>query len=581
MNARRHNLANILAVGVVATVLLLMGLFWVRTLCSTLRHNWLFHAVPEVRVGLSRLFPWERGNDPNLVRPYLVTARPQPDAPLLAGLGVVQYAQSRVPTGPDSCIYRWKPGPEGESLYYDRALGQIVYNGTKKVTDGDGKPALVAHFTYCAGPEGVALLPDEKLGRFVDPIVNRFGLRPFIVYDRGLTRFFAIDWTGQVVRKGPELPKDGRNVPVQIGVLEKNPQSLHVMYLPGSRREPYGLTRDGEGPDGQSARSTPNVVVGFISMSHHMPVLDASGRIDWLDVNTLELARSEMRLPVPRELYPRRGMATPHDIAAYSALPISIHPPGAGGTWTYGGCAMAALSRDGTSVRLEVFDPNGRVVASDETEMPQYAEASNGEIVPRSSLPSTQAAYFRLPGAYGLTLAKLALESMHPPILLLLSYFPASKFEATAGYRSLLLLPDSFLAMRARDKEGRPVEEFFASMVFMIPAFVLVLLLAWRVDRDGGRIGLSKNERTAWVAGTVVFGLPAYITYRLTRPKVTLVTCTNCGVGRRPDLEKCHHCGSPWVVPELVPPAWRVLGEQEPAEDGSPSEAQPASSPAQ
>jgi ribosomal protein L37E len=58
----------------------------------------------------------------------------------------------------------------------------------------------------------------------------------------------------------------------------------------------------------------------------------------------------------------------------------------------------------------------------------------------------------------------------------------------------------------------------------------------------------------------------------------TEITCANCGVGRRPDLEKCHHCGSPWVVPELVPPAWRVIGEPEPAEDGSPSQAQQASS---
>lgn len=184
-----------------------------------------------------------------------------------------------------------------------------------------------------------------------------------------------------------------------------------------------------------------------------------------------------------------------------------------------------------------------------------------------TSISSPEAAYFRLPGAYGLTLAQYALESLHPPVLQFLTYFGAPHFEATAGYRSLFLLPDSFLAMKARAKEGRPVEEFFASVVFMIPALILVLLLAWRVDRDGGRLGLSKNARTAWVAGTVIFGLPAYITYRLTGPKATLVTCVNCGLGRRPDMDKCHHCGSPWVVPELTPPAWRVPGEQEQAEE--------------
>jgi hypothetical protein len=104
-----------------------------------------------------------------------------------------------------------------------------------------------------------------------------------------------------------------------------------------------------------------------------------------------------------------------------------------------------------------------------------------------------------------------------------------------------------------------------------LPAFLLSLLLAWRVTHDGARLGLSKNARAAWVAGTVAFGLPAYITYRLTRPKVALVTCANCGLGRRPDREKCQRCGSPWGVPELVPPAWRVLGEQEPAEESTPA----------
>ena len=74
MNTRRHHLANVFATGVVTTILVLTGLFWGRTLCSTLRHNWLFHAVPEVRVSWSGPFPWKRGIDPNLSDPHLITA---------------------------------------------------------------------------------------------------------------------------------------------------------------------------------------------------------------------------------------------------------------------------------------------------------------------------------------------------------------------------------------------------------------------------------------------------------------------------------------------------------------------------
>ena len=580
MNARRHHLANILAAGAVATILVLTGLFWARSLCGTLRHNWLFHAVPEVRLGWSSPFPWDRGNDPNLVAPYFITARPLPDAPLRAGLGVEHYVLSLMPMGPESRVYQWSLGPEGGCLYYDGTRGQIVYNGSKKVTNPDGTPAI-AYFSYYAGPEGVGLLPDEKLGRFDDPIVDRFPPRPMIVYDRGLTRFFAIDWTGQAVKKGPELPQDGLHRPVQIGLLEKNLQSLRVTFIRESSRDRSDLACEGDGPGRQSTPPASNVIVGPIFMTHRTPVLDASGRIDLLDDDTLELVRSEMHLRAPASLYSRGGIATPKEVAAYSVWPISSHPPGGGGTWAYAGCLAAALSRDGTSVRLEVFDPNGRAVTSNETTVPHYLWTHSGGIAHQTPIPSPEAAYFRLPGAYGLTLAKLALESLHPPIFLFLSYFPASQFEATAGYRSLFLLPDSFLAMKARDKGGRPVEEFSVSMVFMIPGFILALLLAWRVDRDGGRIGLSKNERTAWVAGTVVLGLSAYITYRLTRPRVTLVTCANCGLGRRPDFEKCHHCGSPWVVPELTAPAWRVLGEPEQAEESSLPQAQQADSPTQ
>jgi hypothetical protein len=135
-------------------------------------------------------------------------------------------------------------------------------------------------------------------------------------------------------------------------------------------------------------------------------------------------------------------------------------------------------------------------------------------------------------------------------------------------------LPDSFVAMIAR--AGGDVmwwERLAWVFCYMIPGLFFFGFLAERIARDAARIGLARRTRKIWVVWTVVFGLPAYIAYRVTRPKVTLVTCTNCGLGRRPDMEKCHHCGSAWVVPELVPPAWRVLGEPEQAEAASPSPA--------
>jgi hypothetical protein len=93
----------------------------------------------------------------------------------------------------------------------------------------------------------------------------------------------------------------------------------------------------------------------------------------------------------------------------------------------------------------------------------------------------------------------------------------------------------------------------------MSPAIILAIVLAHIVNKDAVVVGLSKNARLYWVFGTLAFGPVAYITYRLTRPKMTLVTCQNCGKPRRPDMDKCHRCKSGWHVPELTPPLWRVL----------------------
>jgi hypothetical protein len=157
-------------------------------------------------------------------------------------------------------------------------------------------------------------------------------------------------------------------------------------------------------------------------------------------------------------------------------------------------------------------------------------------------------------------ITKYIFESLHPPVLMLASFFTAYSFNARSTHRALFLMPNSFVAM-ARDYEGNIFYMLLIVLLLMLPGIMFACILGWRVWRDAAIIGLSNKARQIWLAGTLVFGLPGYITYRLTRPRVTLVTCANCGKTRRPDTEKCHHCGSKWVVPELTSPAWRVLNE--------------------
>ncbi|MHC4639315.1 MAG: hypothetical protein ACYTBV_17700 [Planctomycetota bacterium] len=107
--------------------------------------------------------------------------------------------------------------------------------------------------------------------------------------------------------------------------------------------------------------------------------------------------------------------------------------------------------------------------------------------------------------------------------------------------------------------------ETHLSRLSQLPALSFVPELTrplWRVHRNAVLVGLSQRARFWWALARAAFGLSAYITYRLTRPKITLVTCVNCGKLRRPDMETCHRCGAKWLIPELTPPTWRVVNEK-------------------
>jgi hypothetical protein len=197
---------------------------------------------------------------------------------------------------------------------------------------------------------------------------------------------------------------------------------------------------------------------------------------------------------------------------------------------------VGSLSRQGTSVTLAVFDKDGK------------------EITTRQSRTGLFGTF------QGSTLAvgKYCFESVHPPILTLASFFMAYSFEAETTHRALFLMPNSFVAQQ-RDRETSPHFQFLTALLFLLPAIVFASFLSWRVVRDAGAIGISARTKRLWGLGTFAFGLPAYITYRLTRPRVVLALCRGCGQSRRVDQEACHHCGNGWSVPASEPPAWRVI----------------------
>jgi hypothetical protein len=545
MDTRRRNLIAIPAICVTGMVLLCTGLFWARTYCAAQRDSLLGRSARGASVSPMQIPGPSRAVDVGVATPFFVTAEMNPYNLPQAQLGIARYLRPlwyRSIEGYDRNIY---------VLRYDPSLGLFVY---QRSTKGAADSEVITKY---AGPEGIADKPDERLGRFVAPIAGGIRKGSQVLYDPGLKRFFAIEWDAETpgVRKGPELSKDAvAREPVQVGGIWKNPDLIRVNLPSHQSADPWRVR---------------------YWDADHVLVLDASGRIDRLDLRTLDYAGFAGRLSSPIPPIGDSGTARPMDLTAYGVYEFEIARDDPPTQWGYGGCAVLSLARDGLALRLEYFDPNGQTAAVGATTATAYDDPRAGVVRLGRPVDSAEAAYFLLPGARGLTWMKLLLENLHPTVLVLASYFGGPHFEATSGYRSIFLLPDSFVAMVARGCRGEEAwKRFFWTLGYMLPGLFLLGLLGDKLNRDAIRMGMPRNARKAWILATIFLGLPAYVAYRMTRPRGSLVTCSNCGQGRRADQDKCHRCSSVWEVPELTPPAWRVVCAPEQDLDNSPATAQ-------
>jgi len=447
---------------------------------------------------------------------------------LLEESGIVEYFES-LPRGKRYSYY-----PDGwwrrpiRLVQLEEVAGQLIcrredIRSYTETQTWNWKGATELYF----GPKGTSSTPDNRIGRFGSPIVYftlgrtryRFDSPPLcVVYDASVPCFFAINLKNQSIRKGPRLP--GLSVHPTEPDLSSNLLSVR-----------FNL------PSGFELR-LPSI--DYNPSTYYLPIVSKSGRIDLLDPSTLELHGPAGYLPRPKTLF-GWGSPKPGDLGDWAVELITVAPYNesriAGRTKTeYLGLIAASLSRQGTWASVAVFDKDGRLVNS------AYSKAG----------------FLDAPWGPALAGAKFLFESLHPPLLTLASYFTAYSFEARSTHRALFLMPNSFVAM-VRDYQGNIFYALLIVALLMAPGLLFAGVLAWRVERDAARLGLLPKARRLWLLGTLAFGLVAYITYRLTRPKVALVTCANCGHPRRPDMEKCHRCGSDWHVPELTPPDWRVL----------------------
>jgi hypothetical protein len=296
------------------------------------------------------------------------------------------------------------------------------------------------------------------------------------------------------------------------------------------------------------------------SRSDYLPVVDNSGQVYILHHNTLELHGPMGRLPQPQTLF-GRASSEPKDLLDYEIELLHVKPhvryalrqdadfnpflnmlendaiAADGKDEEHPSLTTASLSRQGLWTAVAVYDKNGNKIKN----------------------ATSQAGFFDKPWGPVLTIAKYFFESLHPPVLAFASFWTAYSFEARASHRALFPMPNSFAAM-VRDRQGNIVVTLGILLLVMLPGLVLAGWLGYRVVRNAAAIGLSRRAKGLWLTATIAFGLAGYITYRLSRPKITLVTCANCGKGRRPDTETCHHCTAKWDISEVNPPGWRIIG---------------------
>lgn len=550
MKTSANYLVQTLATGLVVLVLFAIVVFWPRFGVEMRLVAGLPAEARIVLISPSNLLPREAETSPDVTQASVARGELENYGALgVSGLGLVDYFLSMFPGGSRSGVFYEDENPH-RWMYFDRPRGKLV------LCEPDKQNRRL--MTYYAGPEGLSDSSEVEVGRFVDPI-SADTYWTGIVYDRVLRRFYQIDTELGQVKVGPEVEVGTDLRPVQIG-RQWNEQ----FYVTANWEPPRKMVPREGGQDDVSPRRPFEYAMPFTTREPQgfIPVIDASGRIDLLDTKTLELVRGAGYLPEPQTPY---GYASsrPSQLLGFDVVAV-----GAGEGLPYIGLVACGLSRQGTSASVAVYDETGKQVSRADTVVGRHDPQ-----VQRRAVPSAHAALWDVPWGPTLTILKYVLETIHPPLLTLASFWAVDHIEARAGHRALFLLPNSFVAMhRVQDKSGISWQ-YRGALWTMVPAFLLAGFLAWRVARDAAFLGLSRDVRRGWIIVTLAFSLPAYLTYRLTRPKVTMVTCGNCGRSRRPDGDRCHWCRSAWSVPELVPPAWRVLGGRaESAESAGESE---------
>ncbi|MGA2173134.1 MAG: hypothetical protein ABSG82_09050 [Sedimentisphaerales bacterium] len=451
--------------------------------------------------------------------------------------------------------YSYRGRNSNNYLCFDKRSGLIIFHYRLFEPDDESMHRETELF---AGPNGVSRTADSSLGRFCDLTVTEVWdpNRPSF-YDRKTRRFYVIDFGRGSVSKGLQLAQGDSREPIEIhGVGGIAILALNIeLGAPEIWNAGDGEWNKQELFLGDGTQSSEGYRYLDRDFSHtFIPMLDKTGLIYIYNTKERSLVQAGY-LPKPQSLYSAHvynEVANPRNVLDYRVYPIYAvrrlptdpNKPPQSFDVKYLGMCVGTVSGEGTSMAVVVFDSNGKLVSGGDT-------MNNG-------MPTVEYMYSDNSGEPLATVFLFLLENLQPVVFEVASYLCGDCFETSAGHRALFILPNSFVGMLGRSTDG---DNFSKQVLFVFligPSLILSVWLAWRVRKDAMLAGLSGTAKKWWTIGTIAFGLVAYITYQLTRSKETLVTCQNCGKMRRPDMERCHRCGSKWEMPELTPPNWRI-----------------------
>lgn len=543
MKSQKGYIVNVIVTGFMAVVVLSTALYIGRFFCLTglleFKSPDMARAdkAPSGLLGEWDTIPKGTVNEPNdVAKPSIISLKTDDD--IITNFGFLEAFSPETDLEQliSSDIYRISQEYQGarHMVYFDEGLGMLVYcdigrEGIDKRGRRTGK--WIKKNNWYAGPRGISQKPDAAIGRFTKPLISQNG----IVFDRKLSQFVRIYFYDKEVKIGPKVQQEI----VQVGVLSKNDRALGG---PNWRPPQRKITKYKTRPNGKVVEYAKYEYIYIQQDTFHYYLietrsqldeidsqlaLDNAGMIYQLNTETLELTDPVGQLPWP-------GI---HGSLAYEVKPLCVNG-------SHAGLIAGGIGPDIFRPGFLVFDEAGNQIGEEwgDIELSQFE------------------------GGPVLSITNFVLEALHAPILQLTAYFTSLRFDGADGPRSLFVLPNSLAGRRGAQLSADDPVEYILGLWVILPSLAIGILLAQRVEKDARAVGISPRAKFWWMVTTVAFGLAAYITYKMTRPTINLVTCTNCGRARRPDMDRCHQCGARWHVPELAPPLWRVIEESRPDE---------------